>query len=185
MMSLFSKKYKGNNNSNSELFYEIAKMISGDEAVADSLKYCCTSPKGYFREHEKEYSMRSMDVTDHDDDIRWIGIADALISQGCLCELDYKEELTDFVAAIKGIAKKKNIRIDDEWMNALCQYENEEITVWCNLLDDKLKNASLCLAAMDIDSDSYVIFISPIKDLKILQELSDKVNKRIDFAKNM
>ena len=53
------------------------------------------------------------------------------------------------------------------------------------MLDEKWKEKGVCIAALDIDSDSYVIFPILESELDKLMELAEKVDGRIALAKEM
>lgn len=81
---------------------------------------------------------------------------------------------------MKELADNNNLYIEAAWFD-----ENEDIPVWCKVIDEKWERQGFCVGAIDIDSDSYVMFICKIEILKKLIILSKEINHRFDFAKNM
>lgn len=63
--------------------------------------------------------------------------------------------------------------------------ENGNITEWCDILDKKWEAEKVCVAAFDIDSDSYVIFPCLIEEFAELKKLAVQSGQRIDLVKNM
>ena len=81
---------------------------------------------------------------------------------------------------MKDLVDKRLLNIEKEWFN-----EDEDITLWCKILDEKWEKQGFCVGAMDIDSDSFVMFVCGRETLENLMALGKKVNQRFDFAKNM
>ena len=107
-------------------------------------------------------------------------MVDELIESGDIIELDWKEYLEDFILQMKDLADKRLLNIEKEWFN-----EDEDISSWCKILDEKWEKQGFCVGAMDINSDSYVMFICQNEILKKLILLGKKIKKRFDLAKNM
>ena len=59
------------------------------------------------------------------------------------------------------------------------------MTEWCHVIDQKLADQHYCLASMDIDSDSYVIFMIKTSYFNELVEITEAIGYRIDLTKNM
>lgn len=159
---------------------EIAELITTDKKIISNLKMCFESPMEYLEENIDRYDERGVDEFDGIDTVVWIGIADELIENGYAVELDWSEGLDEFLSQIKVLADKNNLKLEEDWFD-----EDENIPVWCDNLDEKWAESGFCVGAMDIDSDSYVMFICKVDTLDKLIELGEKVEQRFDFAKNM
>ena len=81
---------------------------------------------------------------------------------------------------MKELGEQKNLPLQNDWLD-----EDGDIPSWCKILDEKWEEEGYCVGAMDIDSDSYVIFVCRRETLTELTQLGQKVGFRFDFAKNM
>ena len=93
-------------------------------------------------------------------------------------ELDRNTEREDFLYELESLVKKYKLPLQDEWLK-----EDGDIPLWAQTLGQEGGARGFCLAAMDIDSDSYVLFPCQVRDLSSLITLSQKVNQRFDYAK--
>lgn len=164
----------------------IASAISaGDKFIFEELKKCLEDTEGYFQEHADRFEERGIDDlegVEGIEEIQWLAMVDVLEENGYVCERDWNDELEDFLyffRDLKGVLSNGLI-IEPEWFD-----EEEGITEWCTVLDEKWEAAGFCVAAIDIDSDSYVLF--PCKNDKVeeLSELAEAVECRIDLGQNM
>ena len=81
---------------------------------------------------------------------------------------------------MKSLADKKNLQMEDDWFD-----EEDTITNWCSILDRRWEIEGFCVGGIDIDSDSYVLFICEVETLKELTKWSNRIDQRIDHAKNL
>ena len=160
-------------------YVEIAKIIShNDEKVTKEIGELIADPTLYFNNHKSEYEERWINDSNDIDTIIWIGIVDCLIRNDYACELDYAVELDDFVYFMNNM--NYDIKFDKEALN-----ENGNVAQWCSELDKKLQIKNLCIGGIDINSDSYVMFICEKSELKQLYELSKNLNHKITYASKM
>lgn len=164
----------------SETYLEIAQLLTSNQEILESLKVCFETPQTYFQEHADRYDERCIDAEDDEATLQWIGLADELLESGSFVELDWNTEREDFLYELESLVKKYKLPLQEEWLK-----EDGDIPLWAQNLDQEWESRGFCLAAMDIDSDSYVLFPCQIKDLSSLITLSQKVNQRFDYAKNM
>lgn len=161
---------------------EIGKAISnGDKQVILEIEKCINDTSAYFLENEERFRERGMSEEAFDD-IRWIALVDILEQNGYVCERDWQDELTDFVyfvEKLKGVSSRK-LSVDLNWFNG-----EGDISIWCKILDEKWARSGNCIAAIDIDSDSYVLFPYDSENLGKLSKLAEMLGRRIDIAKNM
>lgn len=161
-------------------YKSIAELVTGDTEMLGKLTECFHSPRKYYHEHAEQYEERGFEGNESEEQIRWIGLADEMIACGAAVELDWKTDKEEFLEWIKELAKRPQLLVKDDWLK-----EDGDIPVWCATLDEKWAGTGFCVAAMDIDSDSYVIFICKKEALEQLKALSEKINHRFEFAKNM
>lgn len=167
------------------LIYKIASLISdNDSDVIDELRQCIMDTSNYYSNHLAQYDERGMVYDDGEEeeitDIQWIGMVDILIKNKYACECDWKADLTDEflfnMEQIKGI-KSNNLQLKEEWFD-----EGESITEWCEVIDEKWRTQNMCVAAIDIDSDSYVMFPCNMDILSILNEYAGELDFQIILA---
>lgn len=162
------------------LYKRITKLMTEDEDVLTKLTVCFRSPKQYYSENAEQYGDRGFKGDESEDQIRWIGIANEMISSGVAVELDWKTDREEFSGQMKDLAERHQLVLRKDWLK-----EDGDIPAWCSVLDEKWAKVDACAAAIDIDSDSYVIFICKREVLERLKALGKKLNHRFDFAKNM
>ncbi|MBP3708725.1 MAG: hypothetical protein J6J36_09060 [Clostridia bacterium] len=116
--------------------------------------------------------------------MKLFGLVDILINNNYACERDYNDELEDFIYFMNELKmlKEKNICITQD---ELTNIEDEEIPTWCEYLEEKPIAKDISIGAIDIDSDSYVMFVCTKFILDELKSIAEKVNHRIDRAAKM
>ena len=164
----------------SETYLEIAQLLTSNQEILESLKVCFETPQTYFQEHADRYDERCIDAEDDEATLQWIGLADELLESGSFVELDWNTEREDFIYELESLVMRYKLPLQEEWFK-----EDGDIPLWAQTLDQEWESRGFCLAAMDIDSDSYVLFLCQVRDLSSLITLSQKVNQRFDYAKNM
>ena len=160
---------------------EIAALISGEEsAVLQSVTSCAENPQGWFDSHREQYSQRCVMSSEDTDLVQWLGLVDILAEHGWVCERDWKDELEDFSYFVQNLHgfQKLGLELDPDWLD-----EDEDISAWCGVLTEKWEG--VCAAAIDIDSDSYVLFPTAAAQLADLQRLAGEIGHRIDAAERM
>ena len=164
--------------------YKIASLISGNDSdVIDELSQCIMDTSSYYSSHIEQYDERGMaqeDELEETEDIQWIGMADILIKNQYACECDWKADLTEeFLFNMEQIKeiKNNNLQLKQEWFD-----EDAEITEWCEIIDERWLPQNKCVAAIDIDSDSYVMFPCDRDILGTLNEYADELGFQIVLA---
>ncbi len=160
---------------------EIARMITnGDEAVLREAAACAQDPKGWFAAHQERYEERGVDSPDDLDSVQWLGLVDLLEEHGWVCERDWQDELEDFLYFLENLKgfRALGLELDESWFD-----EEDDIPAWCTILTEKWEG--VCVAAIDIDSDSYVLFPIAAPQLAQLQKLAEEIGHRIDAAERM
>lgn len=165
---------------NLEVYKELVKTISDDKDFLQNMDRCFCHPKEYFKDNADRYEERGITNRDAIDTFVWIALTDELLESGAAIELDWKEEKEEFLSSIEGLANENDLVVDDVLLD-----DEGDIPTWCKELDNKWMKDGYCIAGIDIDSDSYVLFVCKTDKLKRLTELAKSINHRIDFAQNM
>ena len=165
---------------NLEVYKELVKTISDDKDFLQNMDRCFCHPREYFKDNADRYEERGITNRDAIDTFVWIALTDELLESGAAIELDWKEEKEEFLSSIEGLANENNLVVDDVLLD-----DEGDIPTWCKELDNKWMKDGYCIAGIDIDSDSYVLFVCKTDKLKRLTELAKSINHRIDFARNM
>ena len=165
---------------NLEVYKELVKTISDDKDFLQNMDRCFCHPREYFKDNADRYEERGITNRDAIDTFVWIALTDELLESGAAIELDWKEEKEEFLSSIEGLANENNLVVDDVLLD-----DEGDIPTWCKELDNKWMKDGYCIAGIDIDSDSYVLFVCKTDKLKRLTELAKSINHRIDFAQNM
>lgn len=159
----------------------IARMISsGDATVLREVTACMEHPVSWFSEHQDRYEERGVDSAGDTDLVQWLGLVDILEEHGWVCERDWKDELEDFSYFLQNLQgfQALGLELDPDWFD-----EDDDISTWCGILTEKWEG--VCVAAIDIDSDSYVLFPVSAAQLAGLQQLAGEISHRIDAAEHM
>ena len=165
---------------NLEVYKELVKTISDDKDFLQNMDRCFCHPREYFKDNADRYEERGITNRDAIDTFVWIAVADEMLESGIATELDWKEEKDEFLSSIEGLANENNLVVDDVLLD-----DEGDIPTLCKELDNKWMKDGYCIAGIDIDSDSYVLFVCKTDKLKRLTELAKSINHRIDFAQNM
>ena len=163
---------------------EIARIISGgDEEVLQDVTSCAQDPKGWFAAHQERYEERGVvDDPDDLDQVQWLGLVDILEERGWVCDRDWKDELEDFsyfLQNLKGF-QALGLELDESWFD-----EDEDIPAWCTVLTEKWRSQEVRVAAININTDSYVLFPTTYAHLDELQKLAGKIGQCIDCVEQM
>ena len=165
---------------NLEVYKELVKTMSDDKDFLQNMDRCFCHPREYFKDNVDRYEERGITNRDAIDTFVWIALTDELLESGAAIELDWKEEKEEFLSSIEGLANEKDLVVDDVLLD-----DEGDIPTWCKELDNKWMKDGYCIAGIDVDSDSYVLFVCKTDKLKRLAELAKSINHRIDFAQNM
>lgn len=165
---------------NVDVYRELVKTISDNEDFLQNMDSCFCHSREYFKDNADRYDERGITSRDAIDTFVWIAVADEMIESGLAIELDWKEEKDEFLSSIEELAKENNLVIDESMLD-----DEGDIPSWCKELDNRWMKDGYCVSGIDIDSDSYVLFVSKTDELKSLTELAKSINHRIDFAQNM
>lgn len=149
---------------------EIAGIISEqNELIITEMKKCVSDPKGYFESNKDIFDEWFMNDSSDDQEICKVALVYLLEQGNFVCNRDWKDEKEDFVYFVSNLKnfKRLGISIEEELLN-----EDDDISVWASILNDKWNDKGCCLANIGIGSDSYVLFICETEKLEYLQTLS-------------
>ncbi len=160
----------------------LADVISGgDPAVMGKIDRLISRPSEYFAENSPRYEERGIDAEDEDEDTLYlIGLVDELADGGYIAEVDYKCECDDFLWALEQL---KTYPLISRIAGGLSLDESDDVEAW---------GREICLAAgknavlgwIDIDSDSYLMFILPVDKIDSARELASSFGHILrDFRK--
>lgn len=182
----FLDKFKGKDkdkkprqNEYGTAYKRMVELFDVDADTAAKLNSCIDDPRAYYDENAEIYKERGVASDTDEDIIIWLGIVDILIEQGKLFEFDYSVECEDFIYGINEINNY------DLAMEENCLDEDADITEWLEILHNEWVQSGFVIAGMDIDSDSYPIFIIS-KDVfdKLVIE-AEKTGHKIVLAQDM
>ena len=150
----------------------ISRIIShNDSIVIDEINNLLENKEDYIKNND-----RGIDESFDGNALSWFLMVDTLIKYGYVCERDWKDEFDDFIYFLSNL-KTFDLEINTESFN-----KDAGIVKWCEVIDKTFEPK--CIGCIDIDSDSYVLFISSIEEIEDLKKLAASISKKIDYAKN-
>lgn len=165
---------------------EIAELLMyHDEAAIAEANKCIFNLAEYLDEYADAYNERSLDKNSGKDKLKWIGVVDCLIRNNFAAELDYKCEKAEFLAAVKKLKGTEKLRLTFTPAMANALLDSGNISEWCGQLDSAWSEKGVCIGAIDIDSDSYVIFPVNVEKLNKISSLANSIKHRITYAQIM
>ena len=163
--------------SDEKLLLDIAASISYDDSkVIAEMEECILDTGKYFKKHCEHYEARGVKNSDNIDNIRWLTLVDVLVHHGYVCELNWKCGKEGFVYFIKKtlLVQTEKLPVTQEWLN-----DEGDITEWCHILDNKWQAQGMCVAAIEIEGGSYIIFPYQTVALSFLQDAAGRIGRRI------
>lgn len=162
---------------------EIAGIISDqDKKVMDELKECISDTRTYIASHVDMSEEWGLDACSNEKDVLRSALLYVLEEYNFVCVRDWKDEKDDFIYFVRDLEgfKKSGLSLEADWLD-----EKGSIAGWSRILDIQWENKDFCLAAIDIESDCYVLFVCNKNKLQYLQKLSEPVGYKIDYAKEI
>jgi len=175
---------------------EIAAVISsGDSAVVNNIAECVKDHAAYFENHREEYENRGIDSVDNKDkeEMCWLCMVDQLMDNNYAVEIDWKAETEDILYNLDFIVRKLRLPLDIDSLNInderieriRLENDDDDPITWVALyeISSALKAKDYAFGCIDIDSDSYVLFIAEEnQDIKEnLVNLAVRYGRRIGF----
>ena len=161
----------------------IARMISGsDRDLIESIKAYLDDAETYLDNNKGFFEQREGVDLEDTELVSWIALIKELKLARYVYEFKWKEDLDKFLSTLKESeeVKMKDLPLIKEWFSP-----DETVVEWCEILDKKWESFGVCIAAIDLDCDSYILFPCDMVKFHNLNALSQITKHRIDLGKNM
>ncbi len=165
-----------------ENYKAIAKLLPDGDALFAKVERCIDAPKQYYTDNVERFREREMDENERNCDIIWAAIANEMLDNGNVVEVDWEVTKQEFCLKMKGLADKYHLTLNEDWLN-----EDDEIDTWCDILNKQWADWGLCVAKFTIvcGNFGYLYFIYERQDVEKLSDLCMEVNQCIDVAKEI
>jgi hypothetical protein len=170
-------------------FYESAIMETaktsslGDKTVLKEMSGCIADVKKYAEHHKMQFEHRGADILSTDEQtLMWLALADCLIKHGYAQEFDWKCGKDDFV---EFMSRLKSFSILGCEINPVLLYDDDDVAAWCAAQDKVWHTKKLCIGGIDIESDSYVLFVCSVDDFERVRSVAASIHRRIARGKDM
>ncbi len=178
---LMGKKAAPLNNDNNAAYKEIFTIIADhDEGVISEVLYCIDNPRIFSKKNDDLFDERGINgQTASEFKIKWIGCVEIMLRHGCAVEFDHNVSFDDFYEGfgkLKLVEQRGILPKDDDI------YLDYELTNWVSCIDRIWAKSGLCVGCIDIDSDSYVLFVCTVEQLTKLSKLAEDVGRKITRA---
>lgn len=157
---------------NPEVYGKITELLTEDPKIRAALQYGFRNPKEYFETNEERYDERCLDWSAGAEDLMWFAIIDELLEVREMTELDWKAELDWFMDDMNELGKKFGISCEEDWFD-----EDEDVSVWVEELNARWTDHRV--GQMEIDSDSYVLFVTDRETARELEKLALSIGQHI------
>ena len=165
-----------------ENYKAIAKLLPDGDALFAKVERCIDAPKQYYTDNVERFREREMDENERNCDIIWAAIANEMLDNGNVVEVDWEVTKQEFCLKMKGLADKYHLTLNEDWLN-----EDDEIDTWCDILNKQWADRGLCVArfVMVCGNYCYLYFIHKRQDVEKLSDLCLEVNQNINVVKRM
>lgn len=157
---------------NPEVYGKITELLTENSKIRAALQYGFRNPKEYFEANEERYDERCLDWSAGAEDLMWFAIIDELLEVREMTELDWKAELDWFVDDMNELGAKYGATCEESWFD-----EDEDVSVWVEELNARWTDHRV--GQMEIDSDSYVLFVTDRETAKELEKLALSIGQHI------
>lgn len=166
-MGFFSKLFGGKGKSKFTFIKDIAAIICGGDAnVPNAIDDMLSHPKKYFKRNAERYDDRGIDAEEIQDimadgdvdeqaELFWLGMVDELIEGGYVAEVDYKCSKDELLYALSEL---KCPTFKNTFSSDMLSSTADDISTLCSEIS-KLMAGTAKIGYIDIDSDSYPLFI--------------------------
>ncbi len=166
-MGFFSKLFDGKEKSRFTFMKDIAAIICcGDADVLNAIDDMLSHPKKYFKRNAERYDERGIDadeiqdIIEEDDEeeqaeLFWLGMVDELIEGGYVAEVDYKCSKDELLYALSEL---NHPTLKNAFSSDMLSSASEDVSALCGEIS-KLMAGTAKIGYIDIDSDSYPLFI--------------------------
>lgn len=163
------------------IFNTIVGLLTDDPEVLNELSDCFSDSTEYYHKYPQEFG--GLDSPASPKVIAWYAIINCLANKELILLFDVKTDMELFLQGMRLLAERKELAIEDSWFPPSDGYCY--VAHWCAILDERWSKQGFVVAAFDIDSDSYAVFVCKQSDYVKLQCLARKVNQRFALAKDM
>lgn len=179
-MGLFSRLFGKKETSELKFIKDIAAIIcGGDTDVLHAIDDMLSNPKKYFKRNAERYDERGIDdeeiqdiMEDGDEEeqteLFWLGMVDELIAGGYVAEVDYKCSKDELLYALSALRSYQMLR--NKFSSDMLNCTDDDISTLCSEIS-KLMAGTAKIGYIDIDSDSYPLFILTAASGKSADEL--------------
>lgn len=157
----------------------LAELLITDKTVLKNVNNCFTDYKKYYNTHQSQYEDRGIENAVEQGTIMWFAIVDCLLENNLAVEVDWKEEPSVVAELLNNTIKNELLKIDTEW------FSSEDLTECFEVINSKWKEQNTVLAAIDIDSDSYVLVALKTEQFEKAKKLATDIERNIDYANNL
>lgn len=149
-----------------------------DSEVWQVMVVMLSNPINFYDRGPYDLEERSV-IREDEESIMWLSMVEVLLDHGYACELDYKEELDEFIPSVKALKgmERLGLPLDETWFDP-----EMVIPHWCRNLDEQWKGNDCCMGFIEIDSDSYVLFPCILSDLYELHYIAADLDHWISYA---
>lgn len=180
VMNIYLEEEKWNS-ADEETFNNIVELLTDDTEVLNELSDCFSAPTEYYHKYPEEFG--EPDSPASPKVIAWYAIINCLADKELILLFDVKTDMELFLQGMRLLAERKELTIEDSWFPPSDGYCY--VAHWCAILDERWSKQGFVVAAFDIDSDSYAVFVCKQSDYEKLQCLARKANQRFALAKDM
>ncbi|TCD54474.1 hypothetical protein EJ419_03085 [Alloscardovia theropitheci] len=156
---------------------EIIERLTENEHIWETTNYSYDQLRELFLKTQKDNP--HWDIEDDGTFTTYWGfsIAHLLIKENDICTMSWEDDIDKFIRALQPVADKKDLDIERSWFNA-----EEEVPIWCTVLQHKWDDAGYDIGVIDMDTDSYIFFVAKKVVIEELRQLTMKTAYTIDFA---
>lgn len=150
----------------------LISAITDDINVISEFEKCLENPVQFYEENNPgQREIDDCDLKTH----RWCGMVDCLMKYGYLWEFDWKEPLDEFEAGmqqIKGMPEFDASVLDPD--------AAEGVDDWLRMLNGTvMPNHHKVIALVDINSDSYPVFVTDEDKFETICSLAEELGHKI------
>ena len=167
-----------------EVYKEIFSIIADHhESIVEEVAYCIENPRIFAKKNDELFDARGVNSqTAAEFKIKWLGCVEIMLRHGCAVEFDHNVDFDTFYERFGelDVVKSRGVLPSDDDI-----YLDYGINNWFAAIDRCWMKSGLCVGAVDIDSDSYVVFVCTAEQLDQLGRLAEKVARRIVRAREL
>lgn len=156
-----------------EIYIKLMDSITdSNQEMLLKLRECLDRPTEYYSNNILKYRERGFEDYTTDKEIFFWTIIDLLVENKYCCELDYKEEVDVFIDSLQNLENviyftKENLEYKDD------------IFIWCDIINKEWKTKKKCIAQIDTNNDSYVLFVIDVEKLNYISTLANSLSFKI------